>query len=49
MEKNIREFLSRKSTEIIAIIACIGLVVTLSLAAGTIRIEQEKACIVSHK
>lgn len=49
MRKNIGEFLSRKSTEVIAIIACIGLVVTMILAAGTIRIEQEKARVVSHR
>lgn len=47
MKKDIGEFLSRKSTEIIAIVACIGLIVTMVLAAGTIRTEQEKvhACI----
>ncbi len=42
MKKDIGEFLSRKSTEIITIVACIGLIVTMVLAAGTIRTEQEK-------
>ena len=41
MEKNIGEYLSRKSTEVIAIVACI-------LAAGSIRTEQEKAHMVLH-
>lgn len=27
MEKNIGEYLSRKSTEVIAIVACIGLII----------------------
>ena len=43
MEKNIGEYLSRKSTEVIAIVACIGLIITIILAAGSIRTEQEKA------
>lgn len=43
MKKNIREYLSRESSKVIAIVACIGLVVTMILAAGTIRTEQEKA------
>ena len=30
MEKNIGEYLSRKSTEVIAIVACIGLIITYS-------------------
>ena len=34
MEKNIGEYLSRKSTEVIAIVACIGLIITIILAAG---------------
>ena len=42
MEKNIGEYLSRKSTEVIAIVACIGLIITIILAAGSIRTEQEK-------
>ena len=37
MKKNIGEYLSRKSTEVIAIVACIGLVITIILAAGSIR------------
>ena len=37
MEKNIGEYLSRKSTEVIAIVA-----------AGSIRTEQEKAHMVLH-
>ena len=40
MEKNIGEYLSRKSTEVIAIVACIGLIITIILAAGAIRTEQ---------
>ena len=47
MEKNIGEYLSRKSTEVIAIVACIGLIITI-LAAGSIRTEQEKAHMVLH-
>ena len=39
MEKNIGEYLSRKSTEVIAIVACIGLIITIILAAGSIRTE----------
>ena len=35
MEKNIGEYLSRKSTEVIAIVACIGLIITIILAAGS--------------
>lgn len=42
MEKNIGEYLSRKSTEVIAIVACIGLIITIILAAGSIRTEQER-------
>lgn len=34
MEKNVGEYLSRKSTEVIAIVACIGLIITIILAAG---------------
>ena len=45
MEKNIGEYLSRKSTEVIA---CIGLIITIILAAGSIRTEQEKAHMVLH-
>ena len=41
MEKNIGEYLSRKSTEVIAIVACIGLIITIIL-------EQEKAHMVLH-
>ena len=48
MEKNIGEYLSRKSTEVIAIVACIGLIITIILAAGSIRTEQEKAHMVLH-
>ena len=36
MEKNIGEYLSRKSTEVIAIVAFNGLFRTLSLSAGAI-------------
>ena len=48
MEKNIGEYLSRTSTEVIAIVACIGLIITIILAAGSIRTEQEKAHMVLH-
>ena len=48
MEKNIGEYLSRKSTEVIAIVACIGLIITIILAAGSIRTEREKAHMVLH-
>ena len=48
MKKDIGEYLSRKSTEVIAIVACIGLAVTMILAAGSIRIEQEKVHIALH-
>ena len=48
MEKNIGKYLSRKSTEAIAIVACIGLIITIILAAGSIRTEQEKAHMALH-
>ena len=48
MEKNIGEYLSRKSTEVIAIVACIGLIITIILAAGSIRTVREKAHMVLH-
>lgn len=45
MEKNIGEYLSRKSTEVIAIVACIGLIITIILAAGSIRRRLIWSCI----
>ena len=48
MEKNIGKYLSRKSTEVIAIVAWIGLIITIILAAGSIRAEQEKAHMALH-
>ena len=42
MKKNIGEYLSRKSTEVIALVACIGLIITMIFAAGSTRTEQEK-------
>ena len=48
MEKNIGEYLSRKSTEVIAIVACIGLIITIILAAVSIMTEHEKAHMVLH-
>ena len=48
MEKNIGKYLSRKSTEAIAIVACIGLIITIILAAGSIRAEQEKVHMALH-
>lgn len=48
MKKNIGKYLSRKSTEVIAIVACIGLVITMILATGSIITEQEKAHIALH-
>ena len=48
MEKNIGEYLYRKSTEVIAIVACIVLIITIILAAGSIRTEREKAHMVLH-